>query len=316
MSFTISTEILDAFLKTKRRVESQGEGLSWLSDPRGYASRINEHIQQFFKFTQSLEDTANWEVLTPAAFKKYADERTDVLKLELLWRDMTIQANTYSILVVLKTESLLHSLVRAVNSKDLVAPAMLSRGLLEHAATAYTNAVAILSVFERVGVQSKPVRIADEQMSNLEESLVRAIWGTRIGRGTDAKGKPIWDASPYVGGSLDATNIMTHLQKLSASPEGLDHSVLKVYEWLSDVVHPATQGFRMFWDNPMLVAEGHTRYTIRRQGGSDSGYVQSIALWAAGYSTVVLTNLLIRINASVGAMYKHLDTVYAPFKNT
>ena len=106
---------------------------------------------------------------------------------------------------------------------------------------------------------------------------------------------------------------MTHLQKLSASKEGLDQSVLKVYEWLSDVVHPATQGYRMFWDDMTWISDGHTKFTVTRQGGADAEFIQAIALWAAGYSTVVLTNLLVRLNTAVGGMYRHLDTVYAPF---
>lgn len=311
----ISPDILESTIQTKKRIDSQLPDSYWLPDPHGYMADINTHIQNFFNVTRGLGEVHSWEVLTPAAFKMYADKLVEPLRLELWWRDATIQTNTYSILVAFKAESILHSLVRAVNARDLVSPAMLARGLLEHAATAYTNFQLMLSVFERVSTQSKPVIIAPDQFSNLEEALVRAIWGTRIGRGVDRKKRPIWETSPYKGNSIDATNILTDIQKLSSSVSGLNHSVLKVYEWLSDVVHPSTQGYRIFWDEPMLVAEGHTRFSLRRSGGSDAGYVQGVALWAAGYSTVVLTHLLVRVNKAVGEMYKHLDTVYKQYVN-
>jgi hypothetical protein len=314
VTLKISTERLSLIQATRQRLELQNENLRWLEDPHHYLSRVNDHLQHFFQATRGLSDKASWDVLTPAAFDRYADKLIEPMKLELLWRDMTNQANTYSLLIAYKTESLLHSLVRSINAKDLVAPAMLSRGLLEQAATAYANAVDILPIFERVARANKPVVIPAEQALSLEEKLVRSIWGTRIGKGRDLKDKTIWEVSPYRGKSIDATNILTHLQKLSASKNGLDNSVLRVYEWLSDVVHPGTQGYRMLCDDPTPITEGHTKYTIRRHGGADAEYTQSIALWATGYSAVVLRNLLLRINAAVGEMYKHLDRAYSPFR--
>jgi hypothetical protein len=314
VSLQIASERLASIVKTKKRLETYTEELRWLKDPYGYVADINAHLRRFFQVTSGFDQTATWEVITPAAFERSARTLSDPMQRELLWRDMTIQANAYSILIAFKAESIIHSFVRSVNAKDLVAPAMLSRGLLEHAATAHTNTASILAIFERVSAQSKPVIIPDEKLLWLEECLVRAIWGTRVGRGVDGKKKPIWEASPYRGNSIDATNIMTHMQKLSESKDGLDHSVLKVYEWLSDVVHPATQGFRMYWDNPTTVSEGHTKYSLRRRGGADADYLQSIALWTTGYSTVVLTNLLLRLNGAVGAMFRHLDSAYAKFR--
>lgn len=309
----ISSEVLESILKTRQNIKAKGYDLDWLKNSDIYVSGINEHLQEFFRsVVRNPKDKSTWEILTPDAFNRYGKELTAPKKLELFWRDMTNQANAYSILAAFKTDSLLRSLVRAANAKDLVAPSMLARGLLEHASSVYSNAEVILSALERVAIHPNPVVISEEKASSLESTLVRSIWGTRIGRGLDAKKKPIWEASPYLGNSMDATNIMTQLQKLSASKAGLDHSVLRIYEWLSDIVHPATQGYRIFWDDPIEIAEGHTQHTLCPQGGSDSGYMQILALWATGYSTVVLTNLLMKINSAVGNMYKHLDTAYAP----
>jgi hypothetical protein len=310
----VSSDRLAAILQTKHRIESQGEKLRWLQDPRGYIKDVNQHIQHLFTVTRAAGEIQDWEVLTPVAFQRIASGLIPPLQRELLWRDMVNQARSYSVLVAFRADSLLNSFIRALNSKDVISPSILGRALLEHTATVYTNAQQILSVFERVGAEKIPVVIPEEQSLKLEETLVRAIWGTRIGRGTDSKKRPIWESTPYYGNSLDATNIMTHLQKLSESKTGMDNSVLKVYEWLSDVVHPATQGYRMFWDDRTLLSEGHTRYTIKREGGADSDYLQAIALWAAGYSCVALRNLLVRVNTSVENMQKHLDVAYSAYR--
>jgi hypothetical protein len=313
VALRISSDRLNSILAVRKQVEEKMQGFVWLQDPYRYAAKINSHIKDFFQVVGGLEDKQDWEVLTPAAFIQYAEKRVGPMRHELLWRDCVNQANIYSALVSFKAESMLQSFVRAINIRELVSPSMIARGMLEHAATAYGNSVLMLSIFEQVGIQSRPAMIPEERMAALEETLVRSIWGTRLGRGVDSKKRPIWDSGPYRGNSMEATNILTHLQKLSASKDGLDHSVLKVYEWLSDVVHPASQGYRMFWDDMHCISEGHTKYTVLKQGGEDAEYINAIALWAAGYSTVILSNLLRRHNAAVAAMYRHLELAYAPY---
>jgi hypothetical protein len=231
----------------------------------------------------------------------------------MLWRDTVNQTHIYSILVGWKGESLMRSAIRAINAGDLTSPALVARAMIEHVAAAYSTVVKIFPVFEKVAPYTKPVRIPEEQMLKLETVLVRAMWGTRIGTGKLSDKTPLWHTSPYHGSTIQATNIMTSLQMLSATPDGMNNDVLKVYEWLSDVVHPATQGFRMFWNEEATIAEGHTRYRIMRGGGAEAAFIQFIVLWAVGYSSVGLTNLLRRINSSVGLMHKHLDIAYREF---
>lgn len=281
-----------------------------LSDPHGYICDVNDHLRRLLELVEQIPTTKAWDVVTPEHFRKRTSSLTSPAKIGAFWLDQTNQAIIFGALAAWKSRSIAQSLVRAVNGRELIAPALLSRALLELATATLLHVRDAIGVFIEVARSDKPVIGDDVQMKRLEETLEKAIWGTRIGTSKRADKTLLWERHPYPDGSVEATNIQTAFQKVAGDRDDAATTAFKVYEWLCDIVHPATQGLRVFWESCSEIAPGHRRIIVRSSGANDAGTIDALVLWAAGYSAVMLYNTLTELGVAVSGVQGRLATTY------
>jgi hypothetical protein len=219
-----------------------------ITDPQGYIRNINTHLESLLTHIAEIPSTMPWDVVTPERFEESTRRLSAPAKMGAFWLDMTNQALIYGGLSAWKWQSMASSLVRSINSRELIAPSLISRSMMELSTTVLVHVREALGVFKAVADSDTPVLAEPEQGRRIEETLHKALWGTRIGSSKLSDKTPLWSKSPYPEGSVEASNVLTGFQKLARDiPEGAVG--FKVYEWLCDLVHPATQGIRVYWES-------------------------------------------------------------------
>jgi hypothetical protein len=281
-----------------------------LTDPQRYIQDVNSHIEALLSDLGDVPDTMPWDVVTPAYFAESTKNLPAEAKLGAFWLDMTNQARIYCALSGWKWESMASSLTRALGAKELISPPLLARSMMELSASVLAHVHEALGVFRVVASSERPVIGDAAQTERLEEMLNKAIWGSRIGTTKLADGAALWTRSPYPEGQVQALNILTSFQKLVREIPDVGATAYKVYEWLCDIVHPATQGMRVFWEDCRELRPGHRRFSLQRQGKSDLGLVHAITLWGTGFSAVLMRNTLRALLTEIVAIDARLATVY------
>ena len=108
-----------------------------------------------------------------------------------------------------------------------------------------------LAFFKHFATTGK-IPITDDLQNAVEESLVKAIWGSRIGTGDLGDGKknkpstPLYYEKEVLGGFVSAKNIMSIIQGRAKRIGGeKGKSEYRIYEILSDLVHPSALGYQL-----------------------------------------------------------------------
>ena len=284
---------------------------SEISDPHSYIRDVNDHSRGLLLRIRSISDSVTWRYMTPTAFEVYASELTELQRFGLFYADQLHQAQIFVALTAWKMESMLRSLVRSVNCAELVTPALLSRSLMETATSALFHVRESLGVFNAVANSEQPIRVPPEQMKRIEERLLRAIWGTRINTSKLHDKSPLWKRSPYTSGEqMNAENVLGPFQQLAKHDSDVGEAAYRVYEWLCDIIHPATQGLRLFWDHIVETAPGKHSVFLKCTGSADQAFTNALVLWGTGYSSVMQTRLLDVVATVAPNVQKKLETAY------
>jgi hypothetical protein len=281
-----------------------------ITDPHRYISDINAHIAQLLAAIAEMPSETPWDVVTVDRITETTKSLAPEQKQGALWLDLTNQALAYGTLAAWKWKSLAISLVRALNERELISPSLMSRSMMELSTATLLNVREAIGVFAAAASRDDVVFVEPEQFKRIEESLYKAIWGTRIGSSKLADKKPLWERSPYPDGQVEVVNVLKGFQTFARDDPATFGTAFKIYEWLCDIVHPSTQGMRVFWDSYEEVAPGHTRFRLRQGGKRDQDFVDAFVLWGAGYSAVILLNTLQRLFGSITEIHRKLPTIY------
>lgn len=280
-----------------------------ITDPHGYIRHVNEHLARLLERVSEIPPSMPWDVITPERFAQTTASLSGPAKLGAFWLDQTNQALILSALTAWKARSLVDSFVRCMSAGELIAPALLSRAMMELATSTLSNLRETIGVLRAVAASEKPIAVDPGQMQRIEETLQRAIWGTRIGSSMLPDKTRLWSRSPYEG-TVEATNVLTAFQKVAREAGDPGAIAFKVYEWLCDIVHPATQGLRVFWESFVEIAPGHRRFNICSDGSSDQSVICALVLWAASYSAVTLFNTIGAVSEAINGVRARLPTTY------
>ena len=216
----------------------------WLQDycESNEAPYSNE-ILSLSELNNSIPFEQNWELVSDESFK----ERVEKIKVYSIispdtvgpndlnkeyWKYMAGNIETYSITTVWRSLELVMPAIKALNNKEFVSSAVLSRSLLEIACAYLKDANLIKD--HLLGVASKAKRksklvITDSQ---LEKRVYKMIWGSRY---------------KEFKKSVFKDNVLDSIDYISKN-HNADH-VREDYDFLCDIAHPSFIGNTKFWSH-------------------------------------------------------------------
>lgn len=146
----------------------------------------------------------------------------------IYWIDQARNIEAYSITTFWRGVELLKPAIRSLNTHEVVTSAVLARSLLELSCVFLIHSNNLTKNLSELAFPPDAIVVSSE----LEEMIVKMIWGTRYG-----------DSEAHVKQS----NILAFIQKVSKNPNAA--SVQDTYDFLCDIAHPSFIGNTRFWSH-------------------------------------------------------------------
>ena len=230
-------------------------------------------IAYCFELDQLLPEKYGWHFSDVESFKKKMNNLIETPKEinKAFWLDQAHNIEAYSTITFWRGLEVLKPAIRSLNIHEVITPAVLVRSLLELSCVFITNANVLHNTFAAIEFPDNKIVM----MPEIEEIVVKMIWGTRVGNPPDY---------------LKQTNILTYLQKISKNPNAKD--ILHIYEYLCDIAHPSFIGNTRFWSHVEEVfPDGSQRRIISRFADNEcTREIIDKILWGMGWSSAVLRN--------------------------
>ena len=249
----------------------------WLTD---YCSKHEDvfvrdswsSIDYCLQLDQKLPDEYGWTFSSEESFKRQVRAVLDPASINrIYWTDQARNVEAYATTTFWRGVELLKPAIRSLNIHEIITPAVLSRSLLELSCFFLIHANNLEKAFSELQFPNGAVVVSQE----LEEKIVKMIWGTRYG-----------DPDPHV----KQTNVLGYIQKASKNPKA--SNVQDVYDYLCDIAHPSFIGNTRFWSHiDRTNDDGSERRIIGRySSGPSTTEILDKIIWSLGWSAAVLRN--------------------------
>jgi len=246
-------------------------------------------IQQLFELDRSLPSRYGWLATSVEALGKQLEGAKSGEEVnKIYWQDMAHNIEAYEVMVLWRGTELMTAALHSLNPHEILAPAVLSRSLLELAAASIANSNIIQNTIENV-IAASMSRAGLHTCGQLEALLLQIIHGTRISEPPE---------------HIKQKNILTYIEKVSKHPDGKDLRI--VYDILCDFAHPNLLGNARFWaatlqkmkdDSSMVIMDRHAESVVTTE-------TYSLILWALGWSSSCIRTSHILGQKAVQAILK------------
>lgn len=229
-------------------------------------------ISYCFELDRKIPSEYRWRYVDLESFQNQVSGNNEPVHLNrLYWTDQARIIEAYSLTIFWRGMEMLKPAIRSLNTKELITSAVLARSLLELSSVFLVHANNIQKTFSDLQFPDDAVVISSE----FEESILKMMWGTRIG-----------EPAPH----LKQTNVMTFMTKLAKHPNGKE--ILPTYEFLCDIAHPCHMGNTRFWSHVESVDKSgaELRVISRNTSGPPTHDILNRILWTLGWSAAVLRN--------------------------
>lgn len=230
-------------------------------------------IQYLFELDRKLPSKYGWRVTSVEVFKEQVARGSSANDLNrLYWHDMARNIEAYGVMLTWRATEFIKAALRPLNAREILAPAVLSRSLLELGASIIVNSNKIQkTVRESLKGTQGNVVVSTE----LEELVVRMIWGTRVSK------------SPDYPKAIDTREYRQFVSKNQNASE-----FSSVYAYLCELTHPNALWNARFWAVVESKNEDGSE-TLRMERYAESTTTTEIRekiLWALGWSAVCVRN--------------------------
>ena len=253
-------------------------------------------IAACFEVDRLIPDNYGWKFTWPETIESQAQSLIDDLTNrsphglnQILWTDHARNIEAYNTMTFWRGMELLKPAIRSLNVHEIIAPAVMARSALELACTYSVNAQVLIANMSQVVFPPNAVVASQE----LEDFIVKIIWGTRLGEPSNF---------------LKQTNILTTIKKVSENPKAKE--VLPTYEYLCELAHPNVIGNTRFWSHVDYVyADGSERRIISRYAdGRTSEEILDKILWSLAWSAFVFASGFVQTQAAINALLQKLGS--------
>ena len=229
-------------------------------------------IDYCFQLDLKMPDKYGWRFSSEKVFKQQIAGIKDPTELNrIYWTDQARNIEAYSTTTFWRGIELLKPAIRSLNVHEVVTPAVLARSLLELSCVFLIHANNLEKNLSELAFPPNAVVVSQE----LEELIVKMIWGTRYGN-PDAH--------------IKQTNILGFIQKVSKNPKA--GTVQDTYEYLCDIAHPSFIGNTRFWSHiEEINPDGsESRVIARFSAGESATEIVDKIIWTLGWCAAVLRN--------------------------
>lgn len=189
----------------------------------------------------------------------------------IFWKDQARNIEAYALMTYWRGVELVKSCLSGLNQREVIAPAISARSLLELSTVFLLNANTLHKTFGELSFPENAIVTSSE----VEALVVKMIWGTRYG-----------NPEPH----LSQTNIMTSLKRLSKSPKA--EELMPNYEFLCDIAHPSFIGNTSYWSHVESVSpDGSEKRIMSRLSSREFNTdITDKTIWALAWSSVCTRN--------------------------
>ncbi|WP_155987042.1 hypothetical protein [Thioalkalivibrio sp. ALE11] len=251
---------------------------SWLKeycdDHGDHMIRASEEMVLYLlEIDRKLPNEYGWRFSSEDALRKQLNEAANNYRERnsIFWEDQARNVEAYSVMTLWRGAELARACLNGVNEKEVIAPAVLGRSLLELSTVFLLNANSLHKTFGELSFPENTLVTSTE----VEELVVKMIWGTRYG-----------EPEPHV----TQTNIMTSLQRLSRNPKA--DKLMPTYNFLCDIAHPSFIGNTSYWSHVESVyPDGSEKRILSRSSSRQfNEEILDKTIWALGWSSACIRN--------------------------
>ena len=229
-------------------------------------------IDYCFQLDLQMPDKYGWRFSSEEALKRQITGIKDPAELNrIYWTDQARNIEAYSTTTYWRGVELLKPAIRSLNVHEVVTPAVLARSLLELSCVFLIHANNLEKNLSELTFPPNAVVISHE----LEEMIVKMIWGTRYGNSE---------------AHIKQTNVLGFIQKVSKKPNAV--AVQDTYDYLCDIAHPSFIGNTRFWSHiDRINPDGsESRVIARHSAGESTTEIVDKVIWTLGWCAAVLRN--------------------------
>jgi hypothetical protein len=256
-----------------------------------FARDSADGIKLCLEFEQKVPKDYGWKFSTAEALlKEFRGTKNPSDVNRAYWLDFARNCEAYSVMTFWRGLELIKPAIRSLNIREVIAPAVLSRSLLELSAVSLWNANILDENIGKVLAQAREKPDFVVASTELENFMAKAIWGTRLG-----------DPRP----EIKQTNVLTIIDKITKNPAASE--LMTKYEYLCEIAHPNVIGNATFWSHVDKKYPNGSELRII----SKSPNVESIRdtleniLWALGWGAAVVRNSLELRSQAIGRLVTH-----------
>lgn len=247
-----------------------------------------EHIRYGVELSHRLPARYQWRYSSVETIGELTQTAANAAEInQIYWRDLARSIEAYALMSYWRGMELLESAVRALNARELIPAGVVGRSCLELAAVFLTNANTVEATLREAVFPNNAVVVSEP----LEEFVLKAIWGTRLG-----------DPEPY----LRQTNVCTVIARLARNPDCAE--LPGRYDCLCEFAHPNFLGNARFWSRIERVhPDGSETRVLTRH--NEEGITEEIAvntLWALAWSAACTRNAFELTQSGVGSLLERL----------
>ncbi|EKD9042298.1 hypothetical protein VXK10_002885 [Vibrio parahaemolyticus] len=229
-------------------------------------------VRRSLDLDEKVPNEYGWKFSSRESLEKQISEASSYQDVNsIFWKDQARNVEAYALMTYWRGIELIKSCLSGLNGKEVIAPAISARSLLEISTVFLLNANTLHKTFGELSFPEDTIVTSSE----LEALVVKMIWGTRYG-----------DPEPY----LTQTNIMTSLQRLAKNPKATD--LMPNYEFLCDIAHPSFIGNTSYWSHvDSVYPDGSEKRVMSRLSNREfNTEITDKTIWALAWSSACIRN--------------------------
>ena len=229
-------------------------------------------IRNCLDLDEKVPNEYGWKFSSKESLEKQLSEVVSYQEVNsIFWEDQARNVEAYALMTYWRGVELIKSCLSGINGREVIAPAISARSLLELSTVFLLNANTLHIAFGELSFPENTVVTSSE----IEALVVKMIWGTRYG-----------EPEP----NLTQTNIMTSLQRLSKNPKATE--LMPNYEFLCDIAHPSFIGNTSYWSHvDSVYPDGSEKRVMSRLSSRElNKEITDKTIWALAWSSVCVRN--------------------------
>ncbi len=229
-------------------------------------------IRHCLDLDEKVPNEYGWKFSSKESLEKQISEVTSHQEVNsIFWKDQARNVEAYALMTYWRGVELIKSCLSGINEREMIAPAISARSLLELSTVFLQHANTLHKTFGELSFPENTIVTSSE----VEALVLKMIWGTRYG-----------EPEQY----LTQTNIMTSLQRLSKNPKATE--LMPTYEFLCDIAHPSFIGNTSYWSHvDSVYPDGSEKRVMSRLSSRVfNTEITDKTIWAVAWSSVCVRN--------------------------